>query len=100
MEPTNLLIIIVSIASFFCFGSLVALVSLMRLIFDSHSAILASAQREANTWAKSLKEKTYDFAEITKKASDANLSLGQSIIDFDLKLKDLENRVAMIRMQR
>lgn len=100
MDPQHILIIFVSLASFFCVGALVTLVGLMRMIFESHSVILSGAQREANEWRKALKEKTEEFGEITKKASDANASLGQAIIDFDLKLKDLENRVAMLRMQR
>ncbi len=100
MDPQNILIIIVSIASFFCFGAIVVLISVMRTIFDSHSVLTTNIRLDAHNWAETLKEKTSEFADITKKASDANLSLGQSIIDFDLKIKDLENRVAMIRMQR
>lgn len=88
------------IAASFLLGSLVVLLILIRLVFDSHSVLVDQSRVDAQHWAETLKTKTKEFEEITRRASEANLSLGQSIMDFDLKIKDLENRVAMVRMQR
>ncbi len=49
--------------------------------------------------AENIEELTKDFSAITKRASEANLSLGTAVQDFETKLKSLESRVNMLGQQ-
>lgn len=84
----------------FLFGTALALVFCLYMIFDSHKKHLSHIHQQNLDLQEDLKEHIEEFKEVAAKASLANQSLGQAIVDFDIKLKDLETRIAMSRMQR
>ena len=81
-------------------GAIFSLLILMNIVFKSHQKLVDVALQECRRIERDLVQKTKEFAEVTAKASAANLSLGTAITDFDMKIKDLESRISMVRMQR
>lgn len=86
--------------SSFLFGALLLLSICVYILFFSHQNQVDRALVECDQILHKLNSTLDDFKKVTAEASAANQSLGQAIIDFDTKLKDLESRIVMTRMHR
>ena len=40
-----------------------------------------------------------EFTDVTKKASEANLTLGKAVADFDRRMQEVENRMNMLNLR-
>jgi hypothetical protein len=92
--------IMLIISAAFLLGALACLGLCLHIIFKSQIIHIDKVLAECSSNLVKMDHKVEEFREVTAKASAANQSWAQAITDFDLKLKDLENRVAMTRMQR
>lgn len=84
----------------FLLGTFGCLALCLHLLWDANKRQTAFMQDELANLNLKMRDKVAEFEGIAKKASEANQSWAQAILDFDVKIKDLENRVAMLRMQR
>lgn len=84
----------------FLLGVFGCLALCLHLLLGSHKQQTEFMKDELAQLNFKMRDKVAEFEGIAKKASEANQSWAQAILDFDVKIKDLENRVAMLRMQR
>lgn len=92
--------LVLVVATSLSLGALLSLFVLINMIFKSHQKLVDAALQECKRLERNIAQKTEEFADVTAKASAANMSLGTAITDFDMKIKDLESRIAMSRMQQ
>lgn len=85
--------------SVFLFGAFVSMAFCLNLLFSSHQKLVDRAMDRCHEIEIRLNQQVEEFKEVTAKASAANQTLGEAIADFDIKLKELENRIAMVKMQ-
>jgi len=78
-------------------GAFISAALCLHIIFYCHNSQIDKAIGECHNMLGLLERNTIDFKKVTADASAANQSLGQAVQDFDLKLKELEDRVAMLR---
>lgn len=88
------------LAAGFLLGAFICLALCFSVVFNSQRDQLDYITKTSVDLNQDLQTKIDEFEAIGQKASAANQSWAQAITDFDLKLKDLENRIAMLRMQR
>ena len=91
---------VILVASGFLLGGLGVLLLLVVNIFKSNTLLVRVAIDECVRLEEKLEAKVNEFDEITRKASEANLSIGERVVANDKRLNDLENRIAMVKMQR
>lgn len=92
--------IAILVTSGFLLGALGALLFLLHVILRGNAHRLNLAVEECVRLEEKLEGKVLEFDTITRKASEANLTIAERVIANDKKLNDIENRIAMLKMQR